>query len=142
MHCDTCGCHASPNYEGRSILLVDDDIDYLATTRVRLEAMGFNVIAAESCADGMERFTETTPDLAILDLMLEEDDGGFVLCHYIKKMNEGLPVIMCSAVKSETGLDFDATTDQEKAWIRADAWLPKPIRFEQLQKEIDRLLPR
>ena len=97
------------------------------------------------CRDGRSvagQVDESMPDLAILDLMLEEDDGGFVLCHYIKKMNENLPVIMCSAVKSETGLDFDATTDQERAWIRADAWLPKPIRFEQLQKEITRLMTR
>ncbi len=39
-------------------------------------------------------------------------------------------------------MDFDAATDEERSWIKADAMLAKPIRFEQLKREIDRLLKR
>ena len=139
MLCETCGGGGAVE-RGKKILLVDDDIDFLAATRTRLESLGFNVTTAESVAEGIERLGEFSPDLAIVDLMLEEDDGGFMLCHHIKKMNAELPIIMCSAVKSETGLDFDAKTDEERAWIHADAWLAKPVRFEQLQSEVTRLL--
>jgi hypothetical protein len=39
-------------------------------------------------------------------------------------------------------MDFALASDNDRAWIRADALLAKPIRFEQLRREIDRLLPR
>jgi len=47
-----------------------------------------------------------------------------------------------TSIVSETGLDFALASDNDRAWIRADALLAKPIRFEQLRREIDRLLPR
>ena len=43
---------------------------------------------------------------------------------------------MVSSVTSRSGLEFDAITDGERAWIKADAFLAKPVRFEQLQREI------
>jgi len=49
-------------------------------------------------------------------------------------------VIVVSGVESETGLEFDATTSEERSWIKADKFLAKPVRFEQLLGEIDRLL--
>ena len=49
-------------------------------------------------------------------------------------------MILVTAVTSETGLVFDPTSPAERAWVGADAVLAKPIRFEQLKREIDRLL--
>lgn len=121
------------------VLLVDDDRDYLDSMRLQLEAEGFEVTTAESREEGKRLFEESPPDLAIIDLMLEEPDGGFTLCHQIKKSHPESPVIMVSNVANETGLDFDATTSEERQWIKADAWLPKPVRFDQLKREIDRV---
>jgi CheY-like chemotaxis protein len=72
--------------------------------------------------------------------MMEHMDGGFALCYHIKKKNGRIPVILISAVTSETGLEFDAATDEERSWVKADVMLTKPVRFEQLKREIDRLL--
>jgi CheY-like chemotaxis protein len=63
-----------------------------------------------------------------------------MLCYRIKKQDPTIPVIMVTSVTSETGLDFDATTKEERSWIKADALLDKPVRFEQLQREMNRLL--
>jgi hypothetical protein len=49
-------------------------------------------------------------------------------------------VILVTSVNSETGLGFGMATEEERSWIQADAMLAKPIRFEQLKSEIDRLL--
>ncbi|MBN1443894.1 MAG: response regulator [Planctomycetes bacterium] len=124
----------------KTVLLVDDDLDYRTAIRAQLVSAGFQVIDAESVSEAKARLEECRPDLAIVDLMLEESDGGFSLCYQIKKRDASLPVIMVSAVTSETGLDFDVTTREERSWIRADAWLAKPIRFEQLMAEIKKLL--
>jgi CheY-like chemotaxis protein len=125
---------------GRTALLVDDDPDFVLTIGTVLRAMGFEVRDAGSVAEGSERFREKRPDLAIVDLMLDEPDGGFILCHLIKKESPQVPVIVCSAVKSETGLEFGPSSAAERQWIKADAWLPKPVRVDELTREIERVL--
>lgn len=123
-----------------TILVVDDDADYLFQTRTQLEAAGYAVVTAEGVADARKLLETQTPDLAIVDLMMEETDGGFSLCYHIKRRFPRVPVVLVTAVASETGMDFDASTDEERSWVRADAVLSKPVRFEQLQREIGRLL--
>ncbi len=72
--------------------------------------------------------------------MMEEEDAGFTLCHNLKKRWADLPIIMVTAVAAETGLSFNVKTREEHRWIKADALLEKPVRAEQLQREIEKLL--
>jgi len=122
------------------VLLVEDDQDFLFQQRLQLENAGFRVIAAQSQAEAEEILASTRPDVAVVDVMMEHPDSGFVLCHRIHKKDPTIPVIIVTSVNSETGLDFDVTTQADRRWIHADALLAKPIRFEQLHQEIDRLL--
>jgi CheY-like chemotaxis protein len=62
------------------------------------------------------------------------------LCYHIKRKDPGIPVVLLTAVTHQTGLEFDAVTDEERSWVKADAMLAKPVRFEQLEREIERLL--
>jgi CheY-like chemotaxis protein len=122
------------------VLLVDDDEDFLFQHRIQLENAGFEVAPAASRREAEEKMEAFQPDIAILDLMMEHHDDGFVLSHHLKRRFPGLPVIMVTAVTSETGLMFDPASPAERAWVGADALLAKPIRFEQLQREIERLM--
>ncbi len=128
------------NKDARTVLVVDDDIDFLQQQKLQLAGAGFNVVAAESQAQAQKLLEELKPDIAVLDLMMEHFDGGFALCYQIKKRYPNVPVIIVTGVTSETSLSFDAATAEERSWVKADALLPKPIRFEQLKREIDRLL--
>lgn len=132
----------SENKKNITVMLVDDDVDFLTQTKIRLESAGYDVRTAESQSDGEELLKDFTPDIALLDLMMENMDGGFALAYHIKKKDANIPVIIASGVTSETGIEFDAKTDEEKSWIKADAFLAKPIRFEQLEKEINKLLKK
>ncbi|HOR46935.1 MAG TPA: response regulator [Caldisericia bacterium] len=122
----------------KKILVVDDDVDYLFQQRVQLESAGFEVKTAETQADGEKMLAEEKPDLVIVDLMMENMDAGFSLAYHIKSKYPGIPVIMVTGVTSETGLEFSAGGGN--SWIKADALLAKPIRFEQLLGEINKLL--
>lgn len=126
----------------KTILIVDDDEDFLFQLKVQLEGAGYAVVSADSVPRARRVIANTRPDAAILDLMMEEMDAGFTLCHEIKKAYPNCPVIMCTAVVSETGMEFDAATSEERSWIKADALLDKPVRFEQLKRELDRFLSR
>ncbi|HNR36807.1 MAG TPA: response regulator [Candidatus Hydrogenedentes bacterium] len=124
----------------KTIMVVDDDSDYRFQQRVQLEASGYAVIEADSAEQAMEELEKTRPDLALVDLMMEEMDAGFTLCYHIKKKYPDVPIILATAVTRETGLEFDASTSEERSWIKADVLLAKPIRFDQLRREIERLL--
>ena len=124
----------------KRILIVDDDPDFRFQQRVQLEQAGFEVIEAEGLEKARLLIDEGTFDLAMVDLMMEEFDTGFTLCHEIKKKHANVPVIMITGVKGETGLEFNASTQEERSWIKADALLAKPVRIDQLLREVGRLL--
>jgi DNA-binding NtrC family response regulator len=127
------------NYSGKTAILVDDDVDLLQQVKFHLEAMGFKVLTGESQAEG-EKLIEKDFDLAVFDLMMENQDSGFILSYKVKRKDNSIPVILVTGVSGETGLQFDSATNETRSWIKADVVLDKDIRFEQLQKEIDRLL--
>ena len=124
----------------KTILVVDDDVDFLEQMKTILTAAGYEVITAEGESPAMEILKARRPDIALVDLMMEHMDGGFSLCYHIKKQDPTIPVILVTAVTHETGLEFDASTDEERSWVKADAMLAKPVRFEQLERELERLL--
>jgi len=123
----------------KTVLLVDDDQDFRLQTQMRLEQSGFAVKCAGSQKEAELLLEKFHPDIAVVDLMLEHQDSGFVLSYHIKKKYPRVPVILVTGVAAETGLEFDSTTGEERSWIKADRVLAKPIRFEQLAAEIGRL---
>lgn len=125
----------------KTILVIDDDNDFIDQVTIQLEAAGFNVRAAHGETEAERVLADFRPDLVIVDLMMEHMDGGFVLCHQIKKKDPKIPVILATAVTSQTGITFEGITEDERSWVKADAILSKPVRFEQIMREIKRLLP-
>jgi CheY-like chemotaxis protein len=123
-----------------TILVADDDPDYLFQTITNLEKAGYRTIAVESQSEAELYISKSRPDLAIFDLMMENDDSGFILCYKIKKKYPEVPVILATAVSHETGLSFSIDSEHEKSWIRADRYLEKGIRAEQLDQEVMKLL--
>ena len=121
------------------VLVVDDDIDFLEQMTLMLKGHGYDVVAAGSQEDATKLIEEERFDIAVFDLMLENMDGGFVLSHQVKKKDASVPVIMVTNVTGETGMVFEAGKGGSDSWVKADAVLAKPVRYEQLQREIERL---
>jgi CheY-like chemotaxis protein len=126
--------------KGKTILIVDDDQDYLFQLRTKVEKFGYNTIVAESQKEAEELMEHNKPDLAILDLMMENEDSGFILCYKLKKRFPDLPIIIATGVAAETGITFDINDENNRKWIKADRFLDKGIRAEVLKAEIEGLL--
>ncbi len=124
----------------KTILLVDDDEDYLFQTRLNIEQFGFRVITADSQAEAERLLDTVKPDLAILDLMMENEDSGFILAFKLKRKYPDVPVIIATAVTAETGMSFGVSSEEDRKWIKADLYIEKGIRADQLHKEIIKLL--
>lgn len=122
------------------ILFVDDDPDFRSEYSQQLRDAGFTVVEAEGETPAGELLRKEKFDLAVVDLVMENADSGFTLCYHIKKATPEMPTILITGINSEMGLHFSTDSESERSWIKADAFLNKPLRFEQLQYEIRRLL--
>jgi len=124
----------------KTILIVDDDPDQLEQLRFHVTNFGYQPVTACSQKDGEERLMNMKPDLAIVDLMMENQDSGFILSYKIKKKYPDVPVIIVTSVTAVTGLNFSLETGNDKRWIKADKYIEKGIRPDQLHREINKLL--
>lgn len=127
-------------FKNKTALIADDDIDILTQLDIQLKNMGFNVITAESQKEAEDLIDQKKPDIAIFDLMMDSRDSGFILSYKLKKKYPDVPVIIMTAVTADTGMIFGLNSEGEKSWIKADRYLEKGLRPEQLQMEIEQLI--
>ena len=118
-----------------TILLIDDDYDFRLQHKLHLETRGYTVWECDGAQAARELLADRQPDVIVVDLMMEEEDSGFALCYFIKQRWKDLPIIMVTGVAAEAGIAFDAATAEERAWIKADAVLAKPVRFLEKYKD-------
>lgn len=125
---------------GTKILLVDDDTDFLFQNELRFQSSGYLVRTASSMDEARQVFAEHKPDVVVLDLMMEQKDAGIVLAHTFRSQQPSLPIVMVTGITRETGMIIDSSNSEERSWIKANKVLPKPIRFDQLKREVEILL--
>ena len=124
----------------RTILFVDKDTLFVEQMRHRFLPAGYRVLVARSQSEA-ERIVESTrPDVLVTEVMLERQDSGFCLAWQVKKKYPAVPVVMVSSVTWHTGLYFNLSTPDDRNWIKADYFLDKPIRTEELEAVIQTCL--
>lgn len=120
----------------KTILLVDRDPLFVEQIRLHFLGQGCRVLCARSQAEAERILESTRPDVMVTEVILERQDGGFCLAWRAKQRYPDMPVAMVSNVTWHTGLYFSLSTPEDRAWIRADAFLDKPIRMEELDAVI------
>jgi CheY-like chemotaxis protein len=122
------------------ILVVDDDPDIVATSRIILESNGYEVQTASSGKEAMDLLARCKPDLMLLDVMMASDTEGFDLAFKLKEDPEfrDLPIIMLTAfldkVRTEGPGPFEFILGEQ--W--PVEWLfEKPLDTKKLLAKID-----
>ena len=105
------------------VLVVDDDKKLCRLIHDYLEPMGYEVCAAHTGPDGVEKATSETWHAVILDVMLPGMDG-FEVLKQIRRTND-VPVLMLTA----RGDEADRIVGLE---IGADDYLPKTFSTREL----------
>jgi len=128
--------------QGR-ILIIDDDPDITEAMSVVLENKGYVIDSAADSSEGMERLQANRPDLIILDVMMRTSQEGFELSRKLKNSAEykDIPILMLTAVKDKTGLDFKATAGDD-AWLPVEEFLDKPVKPDVLLDKVASLIPK
>lgn len=111
-----------------SVLLVDDEADFLATLAQRLEMRGLKVTTAGSGEDALTVVGNEDFDLIILDLSMPGIDGIETLKR-IKAKNPDVETIMLTGQGS-------VRTSIEAIKLGAEDFLQKPVNISELMNKI------
>jgi K+-sensing histidine kinase KdpD len=117
-----------------SILVVDDDLDFLEIIRAILEKKGYEVGAIPSASEAMTRLKERFYNVAILDISLPDADGTELLSS-ILEMHPDITAIMLTGHSSVQ----NAIRSLNRG---AFAYLEKPLDTANLLAVIERGLEK
>ena len=126
------------------ILVIEDDLDMLAALRMPLEAGGYEMFAAATSDEGLQKVREVEPDLIILDVMLETTTAGFQVSLQLRSPDpqseytayRDIPIVMLTAIHTTTSLRF--APDEE--YLPVDVFLDKSVDPDKLLSTIEKLL--
>jgi two-component system, OmpR family, alkaline phosphatase synthesis response regulator PhoP len=123
------------------ILIVDDDADITEAMKIVLESKGYAVDSAIDSQDAARHLVSQKPDLIILDVMMRTKSEGFDFSRDLKKnpKYKDIPILMLTAVKEKTGIDFKPEAGDE-SWLPVEAFLDKPVNPKQLLEKVEMLL--
>jgi two-component system, OmpR family, response regulator len=117
------------------IAIIDDDPDILDASSLVLTSKGHEVITANNPDDGYKIVVEGSPDLIILDVMMNEPDDGFFLAQKFRKNNITTPIIMYTSISKSIGMDYGVNE-----MVPVDEYVEKPISPAQLIQKVEKLL--
>jgi len=114
------------------VLYVEDETFLAKIVSETLESRGYEVVLEEDGGKAMQKFTETKPDVCVLDIMLPNKDG-FTIADEIREKDTEVPIIFLSA-KSQTS---DVVSGFKTG---ANDYIRKPFSIEELIVRIDNVL--
>ena len=126
----------------KKILIVDDDPDLQEGQKAFLEGKGYEVLTAGGAEEGLEVLERVTPNLILVDLMMEHYDAGFVFCAKVRENPElaEVPIIMQTSARDKLGFSPESYDEKARSWMKADQILTKPVSLEDLLKTIEQFL--
>jgi len=123
------------------ILLIDDDPDFIETTKVVLESKPYRIITALSGDEGLNKAREEKPDLVLLDIIMPGVDG-FQVCQQLKKDTQlaQIPVIMITSF-SEKHMGTSLGVSQGLT-LEAEDFIDKPVAPAELLIRVEKWLKK
>ena len=117
----------------KTILVVEDDRNISQLLELYLKKEGYEVLTAYDGGEAVTLYSQSKPDLVLLDLMLPVLDGWGV-CRAIRQQGQ-TPIIMLTA-KGET--------DDKVAGLKegADDYITKPFEMREVLARVEAVLRR
>jgi two-component system KDP operon response regulator KdpE len=115
------------------ILLIEDDEALSRMMRLQLEHAGYQVMACQTGASGLQAARESEPGVVLLDILLPDMDG-WIVCEELKKVTDA-PIIFSTALGSER----DVIRGLE---LGADDYMIKPFSYKELLARVKAALHR
>lgn len=113
------------------ILIVEDDKVLSLLLSKMIERLGYEVIdVVTKGQDAIEQVEKTSPDLVLMDIMLEDDIDGIDAMIALRNKGVTVPVIFITGNSDPDHQERAKVTDYEE-------YLIKPVGFDDLKKNIE-----
>lgn len=118
-----------------SILIVDDDLDYLSVIQSLLQKRGFEVDCYDEWEKAFESIKKREPQIIILDIFMAELDG-LEVCKKLKTSlyTRHIPVIISSGYPYLRQSAIDE--------FGANGFISKPFEVDEMMKKIHGILSK
>ena len=117
--------------KGKTILVIEDDLDVLTVIMKHLKYQGYEIIVATDGMEGLKMLESGGYDLVITDIVMPYVSGVGVVTALKKKWPD-IPVIAITGF----GKEPEAAAMEKQA----DLVLAKPVKMAELVKQIEQLL--
>ena len=116
------------------IFVVDDSLSVRKMVERSLQTKGFEVLAASSGTEAMERIGGARPDLVVCDVVMPDIDG-YRICEFVRAHPAlgDTPVLLISGI-------VNASVLERAAHVRSNDVLRKPFTADELARKVDELL--
>jgi CheY-like chemotaxis protein len=123
------------------ILLVDDNKDFIETTRIVLESKPYQIIIASNGDEGLRKAREEKPDLILMDVIMPVKDG-FTAAEQLKKDPQlrKIPTLMLTAFAAksrETSIPVSRGLSLE-----TEDYIEKPVSPDELLARVEKHLKK
>ncbi len=110
----------------KKVLIIDDDIDFLAAYGALFRSRGWIVQTAINTTLGRTEIDTFKPDLLILDVMMDRADEGYEFAQQLLNEKLTVPIVITSSI-ANAGLEiFDLEIPNIKAVLQ------KPVNLNDL----------
>lgn len=123
------------------ILLVDDDADFVDSTKTVLESKPYEVIVAVNGDEGLRKAKEEKPDLILLDVIMPVEDG-FTAAEQLKKDSKlsKIPLLMLTSFATKgAGTSIPRNRGYD---LEADDYIDKPVSPKALLAIVEKHLKK
>lgn len=124
---------SNSNIGDKLVFLVDDDQDLILQNKIILEGHGLKTKTANSGKEAIQELEKGTPDLMIVDVMMENLTAGLSLARDIGEKYPNLPVIILSGDPQKPNWMLQ----DSKTWNSVRYFLDKPVTEEKLIATIE-----
>ncbi len=126
--------------QNAKILIIDDDTDFVFSTKTVLEQNGYTVMSAGNGNQGKAVLAREKPDLVIVDVIMSSVLDGLNMCIFMKDdpQCKDIPIIMVTSIANT---DYSTLFPLDEN-IEIGAFLTKPIKPSVLTGKIEELLSK
>lgn len=132
----------------KKVLIIDDDPDIVETMKMVLESRNYTVETAANGTEGLEKVKSFSPEVIILDVMMDSVTEGFHVSYKLRSKEPGsefakwakVPIIMVSAINTTSHFKYSPNTDSD--YLPVDEFLNKPIEPEALIGTVEKCLAK
>jgi DNA-binding response OmpR family regulator len=127
--------------QGKNLLMIDDDPDFVEGIKSILVAAGYNVDVAYNPKDGFKALQDKSYDLLLLDIMMGRGAEGIMIARKMRKDTKlrEMPVLIITGIREQMAFLFPGEPVHPR-FVAVDELVEKPVEPKLLLDKVSTLI--